>query len=79
VRPVACRLYPFERWPDGSWSVQVGRYGNLAEARAGGEACLAVEEAEGLEDVLAAFATTREAVESLGEQLAEEARAHGLG
>ena len=79
VRPVACRLYPFERWPDGSWSVQVGRYGNLAEARAGGEACLAVEEAEGLEDVLAAFTTTREAVELLGEQLAEEARAHGRG
>ncbi len=79
VRPVACRLYPFERWPDGSWSVQMGRYGDLAEARAGRDACLAVEEAEGMEDVLAAFGTTHEAVESLGEQLAEEARAHGRG
>ncbi len=79
VRPVACRLYPFERWPDGSWSVQMGRYGDLAEARAGGGACLAVEEAEGMEEVLAAFGTAREAVELLGEQLAEEARAHGRG
>ncbi|HYO55434.1 hypothetical protein [Archangium sp.] len=79
VRPVACRLYPFERWPDGSWSVQVGRYGNLAEARADGGACLAVEEAESLEDVLAAFGTSRESVEGLGAQLAEEARAHGRG
>ncbi len=79
VRPVACRLYPFERWPDGSWSVLMGRYGDLAEARAGGDACLAVEEAEGMEDVLAAFGTSHEVVEALGEQLAEEARAHGRG
>ena len=79
VRPVACRLYPFERWPDGSWSVQVSRYGDLAEARAGGGACLGVEEAEGMDDVLAAFGTTRESVESLGEQLAEETRDHGRG
>ncbi|HZH17845.1 MAG TPA: hypothetical protein VE057_26070 [Archangium sp.] len=79
VRPVACRLYPFERWPDGSWSVQVSRYGDLAEARAGGGACLGVEEAEGMEEVLAAFGTTRESVESLGEQLAEETRDHGRG
>jgi uncharacterized protein len=79
VRPVACRLYPFERWPDGSWSVQMGRYGDLAEARAGGGACLAVEEAEGMEEVLAAFGTTREEVEALGEQLARQARAHGQG
>lgn len=79
VRPVACRLYPFERWPDGSWSVQVGRYGDLTEARAGGNACLAVEEAESMEDVLAAFGTTRETVELLGEQLAQETREHGRG
>jgi Fe-S-cluster containining protein len=79
VRPVACRLYPFERWPDGSWSVQVGRYGDLAEARAGGDACLGVEEAESMEDVLATFGTTREAVEELGEQLARETREHGRG
>ncbi|HSP78396.1 MAG TPA: hypothetical protein VLQ93_07700 [Myxococcaceae bacterium] len=79
VRPVACRLYPFERWPDGSWSVMVGRYGDLAEARAGGGACLAVEEAEDMEAVLAAFGTSREEVEALGAQLAEEARAHARG
>jgi Fe-S-cluster containining protein len=79
VRPVACRLYPFERCPDGSWSVQPSRYGDLAEARAGGGACLALEEAERMEDVLAAFGTTREAVEALGERLAEETRAHGRG
>ena len=41
--------------------------------------CLGVEEAEGMEDVLAAFGTTREPVESLGEQLAEETRDHGRG
>jgi Fe-S-cluster containining protein len=79
VRPVACRLYPFERWPDGSWSVQMSRYGDLAEARAGGGACLAVEEAEGMEEVLSAFGSTRESVEALGEQLARETRAHGRG
>ncbi len=79
VRPVACRLYPFERWADGSWSLAVGRYGDLAVARAEGGACLAVEEAENMEQVLAAFGTTREAVEALGAQLAEEARSHGRG
>lgn len=79
VRPVACQLYPFERWPDGSWSVQVGRYGDLAEARAGGDACLAVEESASMDEVLAAFGTDRETVESLGGQLAEEARSHGRG
>ncbi len=79
VRPVACRLYPFERWPDGSWSVQMGRYGDLEEARAGGSACLAVEEAGSMEEVLGAFATTREEVETLGARLAREAREHGRG
>lgn len=79
ARPVACRLYPFERQADGGWSVAVGRYGDLEVAREGGGACLAVEEAEGMEDVLAAFATTWEALEALGEQLAGEARAHGRG
>lgn len=79
VRPVACRLYPFERWPDGSWSVQMGRYGDLEAARAGGGACLGVEEAEGMEGVLEAFGTTREAVETLGGQLSRETEAHGRG
>jgi len=57
----------------------VGRYGDLAEARAGGSACLAVEEAESMEDVLATFGTTRETVEELGAQLAQETREHGRG
>lgn len=53
--------------------------GDLAEARAGGGACLGVEEAEAMDDVLEAFGTTRESVELLGEQLAEETRAHERG
>jgi Fe-S-cluster containining protein len=77
VRPTACRLYPFELWPDGSWSLQVERMGSLAEARAmGGSACLAVEEAEAMEEVLAAFGTRQEEVEALGERLREEVRQH---
>jgi Fe-S-cluster containining protein len=79
VRPIACRLYPFDKWADGSWSLAVGRYGDLAVAREEGSACLAVEEADSMEDVLRAFGTTREAVEALGAQLAEEARNHGRG
>jgi Fe-S-cluster containining protein len=79
VRPTPCRLYPFDKWADGSWSLAVGRYGDLSEARAGGGACLAVEESGSMEEVLAAFGTTREAVEALGEQLAQEARDHGRG
>ena len=79
VRPVACRLYPFERWPDGSWSVQMGRHGDLEAARAAGGACLGVEEAASMEAVLEAFGTTREAVEALGGQLSHEAQVHGRG
>jgi len=79
VRPRACRLYPFERWPDGSWSVQMGRHGDLDEARRLGGACLAVEEADSMESVLTLFSTTREAVEALGATLAEETRRHGRG
>jgi Fe-S-cluster containining protein len=79
VRPVACRLYPFEKWADGSWSLTVGRYGDLAMARQEGSACLVVEESQSMEQVFAAFGTTREAVEALGAQLAEEAHGHGRG
>lgn len=78
VRPTACRLYPFELWPDGTWSLQVDRFGALEAARAAppGSACLAVEEATGLEHVLSAFGLTRETVEQLGAQLASEVREH---
>lgn len=79
VRPVACRLYPFEQWADGSWSVAVTRYGDLAAAREEGGACLAVEEATSMEELLAMFGTTHEAVEALGARLAKEAREHGRG
>jgi Fe-S-cluster containining protein len=79
VRPVACRLYPFEQWADGVWSLAIGRYGDMAAAREEGGACLAVEESETMEQVFAAFGTTREVVEALGAQLAQEARSHGRG
>jgi Fe-S-cluster containining protein len=77
-RPVACLLYPFELWPGGEWSVQMGRFGSLEEARRHpGQACLAVEEADGMDAVLAAFGVTREAIESLGARLREEVLEHG--
>jgi len=77
VRPTACRLYPFELWADAAWSLQVDRHGTLEAARAaGGAACLAVEESSSMEDVLAAFGTTRARVEALGTQLSEEVREH---
>jgi Fe-S-cluster containining protein len=77
VRPTSCRLYPFELWPDGAWSLQVDRHGSLESARtAAGSACLAVEEATEMEHVLHAFGLTREEVEALGGQLALEVREH---
>ncbi|WP_370458916.1 hypothetical protein [Aggregicoccus sp. 17bor-14] len=84
VRPLACRLYPFERFMDGSWGVMPGRHGSLEAARAGGSACLAVEEApaegEGAwEALLRAFGTCAEALEALGAELARDAAAHGRG
>jgi hypothetical protein len=57
----------------------VGRYGDLAVAREEGSACLGVEEAETMEEVLVAFGTTPEAVEALGARLAAETRSHGRG
>jgi Fe-S-cluster containining protein len=79
VRPTACLLYPFELWPDGSWSFQVERFGSLEAARAAaarGSSCLAVEEADSMDAVLTAFSTTREEVSALGERLRGEVRAH---
>lgn len=77
-RPTACKLYPFTRFADGSWSVQVERFGDVAGARAAQtDACLAVEEANSMDEILAAFSLTRTGVESLGAQLASEAAAHG--
>lgn len=78
-RPTACRLYPFEQWPDGQWSLQVERFGVPEEARASGAACLAVEEANGMEDVLRAFSMHRAEVETLGRTLHGEVRQHARG
>ena len=80
IRPTACRLYPFELWPDGGWGFQVERYGSLeSAASSGGAACLAVEEAGQMEDVLAAFEVTRQEVQRLGEQLKAEVARHARG
>lgn len=78
-RPLACRLFPFELWPDGQWSLQVERHGSLEVAREAGGACLAVETSTSMEEVLEAMQTTREEVETLGRQLHEEVRSHARG
>lgn len=78
ARPAACLLYPFELWPGGEWSVQMGRFGSVDEARRHpGQACLAVEEADGMDALLAAFGVTREGIEALGARLREEILEHG--
>lgn len=74
VRPTACRLYPFERYADGSIGLQVGRYGSIDAAARGSDACLAVEESEDFDEVLRAFSLTREEVEALDERLRREVR-----
>lgn len=79
VRPTACRLYPFELFPSGEWSVAVGRTGDLARARETSDGCLAVEEADGMGDILRAFDLDRPEVERLGAQLRAEVKRHGHG
>jgi hypothetical protein len=77
VRPTACLLYPFERWPDGTWGLQVERLGSLEEARAaGGAACLAVEEAQSVEGLAETFGTTLPELESLAARLRDEVLQH---
>jgi uncharacterized protein len=76
VKPLGCRLYPFDMVPDGRWSLQVGRYGDPEAAKAAPDACLAVEESGGLGSVLRAFQTTRSEIEALGAQLAREVAEH---
>ncbi len=77
VRPSACRLYPFELWPSGQWSLQVDRHGSAEVAgKLAGHACLAVEESASMEEVLKAFGGTEADVEALGEQLSTEVRDH---
>lgn len=65
TRPLACRLYPFTRLADGSWSILPPKLGEVSLARASGEACLAVEEAEEMDALLAAFGTTRAQLDTL--------------
>lgn len=79
VRPLGCRIYPFDLWPDGRWGVQVGRYGTPEAAKAASDACLAVEESKGLEGLFRVFGTRQAEIEALGEQLRRESRAHGQG
>lgn len=76
VRPLACRLYPFEPWPDGTLTVVTERHGELARAAEAGGACLAVEEAEDLAGLLAAFGLTARKVRALARALMEEVKAH---
>ena len=78
VRPTACLLYPFDLFAGGEWGVALGKFGSLEEARAHrGEACLAIEEADGLDALLRTFGTTREEIEALGQRLAAEVAGHG--
>ncbi len=78
LRPLACRLYPFEVRAHGDWGLQVDRFGSVEEALAAGEhACLAVEESDSFEALRAAFGATREALEALREMLEAEAKDHG--
>ena len=71
-----CRLYPFERLADGSWSIRPPRHGELEAAKESGEACLAVEEADGMEALMRAFAVTPESLRVLVEQLREDVSDH---
>jgi Fe-S-cluster containining protein len=80
VRPLACRLFPFEVWPDGTVGVGVERRGEVGPAPAGEESpCLAVEEADSLEGLLGAFGLTPEEVRALATTLRAEVRQHALG
>ncbi|MHB8873283.1 MAG: YkgJ family cysteine cluster protein [Myxococcaceae bacterium] len=66
ARPIACRLYPLEPWPDGSLSVLAGDE----------PGCLAVDESAGLDELRAALLLSSEDVSSLAEQLREDVRQH---
>lgn len=78
VRPRACRLYPFEPSRDGSIAILPDRQGTLSAAADAPHACLAVEEAETLEALLASFSLTaselRECADGLAREVAEHAR-----
>lgn len=76
VRPVACRLYPFEPWPDGTVAIVPERHGSLTRAREAGGACLAVEEAGDLEELFGRFGTSAAQVRALAAALVDEVRAH---
>jgi Fe-S-cluster containining protein len=66
VRPTACRLYPFEPWPDGTFSVLA-----TGESR-----CLAVDEADGVAALQTALGLSPEKLAALTEQLRREVQAH---
>jgi len=79
ARPLACRLYPFHRLPDGTWSILPPRYGALEEAKEGRDACLAVEEADGIDALMVAFSSTPESLEALAAALRTAVAEHNRG
>ncbi len=76
-RPSACRLYPIEVLADGTIALQVDRFGSVEDAWAThGQGCLAVEESESFEALLAAIGLEESDVSELAEQIRAEVRAH---
>ena len=76
VRPRACRLYPFEPSLDGELTILPDRHGELSAAAGAAHACLALEEADSLEALLAAFEATPEALRDEAAALAREVAEH---
>lgn len=79
ARPLACRLYPFHLLVDGTWSVLAPLYGSLAEAKAARDGCLAVEEAEGMQQLYEAFSLTPEDLDALASALRAAVARHDRG
>ncbi len=73
ARPVACRLYPFEPWPDGTVSVLAGP---SAGAEPDEPRCLAVDEADGVEALAAAFGLDDASLSRLTALLRESVQDH---
>lgn len=76
VRPRLCRLYPFEVRA-GFVRPLVARYGSVPDAKAAQDGCLAMEEAEDLDALYAAFGTSEAEVKAMSAALGDEAREHG--
>jgi Fe-S-cluster containining protein len=73
ARPVPCRLYPFEPTESGRLMVTVDIFPSMEEAAASSAlVCLAVQEVDDWEGLLAAFRTNREELRALFLQLRSE-------